>query len=394
MAQIIDKVVVSDRLAEVGEGLFIYPSFDLENAEIFQYYYTPPPPVLYYYDDFSTYNTGSYIFVCNGGVWDESLFYFTSNAVARDFITCESLDTGSLNGQYVKNWTSGSIFIASPTDRVNVVSRTIDGQEDYRISFSASQFARPLPFGSEWKYLRIAMRLSMTDALDTLYTKNRIAIGLSCGTASLFGDASTTHWYGLTNMTHNTDFYGNPIPNYIRRRQCHSGSISTDLIDNYQYDFVFVQAKKIGTTLTEASKRTILFGDETYGCQVGIMPVSESKLATSGSRTWFSFEISKIDNVVHFENVTSKAYVHYGDVSTYEFYDRCVDYNRTNALYSPYFLMDYYNYFDTSFAVSIYDSRSLDTNVSQSGQLDTLNIYWENDLSTIEISDIAIMKFS
>lgn len=111
MAQIIDKVVVSDRLAEVGEGLFIYPSFDLENAEIFQYYYTPPPPVLYYYDDFSTYSTGSYIFVCNGGVWDESLFYFTSNAVARDFITCESLDTGSLNGQYVRNWTSGSIFV-------------------------------------------------------------------------------------------------------------------------------------------------------------------------------------------------------------------------------------------------------------------------------------------
>lgn len=83
-----------------------------------------------------------------------------------------------------------------------ILSRTISAVEDKRIVVSNSQWARPLPMGSNWTKIRFGLRWHIRDSGANLAGTPRMALGFCNGSTNLFGDATTTNFVGLrTNET-------------------------------------------------------------------------------------------------------------------------------------------------------------------------------------------------
>jgi len=78
----------------------------------------------------------------------------------------------------------------------SIISRTINGEVDQRLSINGEEIGRTISIGSDWTKLRIGMRITMLGS-TAIGTSMPLAIGLSSGTAKMYADPSTTHFVGF-----------------------------------------------------------------------------------------------------------------------------------------------------------------------------------------------------
>lgn len=79
-----------------------------------------------------------------------------------------------------------------------IVSRTFNTVVDNRAKLANSNIARlwSSSIGTSWQSIRIGCRLSISDAGADLSSTPRFAFGICSGTSNIFMDATTTHWLG------------------------------------------------------------------------------------------------------------------------------------------------------------------------------------------------------
>lgn len=80
----------------------------------------------------------------------------------------------------------------------SIVSRTIGGIVDKRVSLANNSMARTLNIGNNWNSIRIALRFSLTDPGTgvNLTGTPRLTIGMCSGTSNVPGDATVTNFAG------------------------------------------------------------------------------------------------------------------------------------------------------------------------------------------------------
>ena len=75
------------------------------------------------------------------------------------------------------------------------------GDGDRVLSMSGSQIARQIDIGSGWNWLRLGVRLQLTNSKAVDGNLNivgpTLAMGLCSGTSSLYGDTNTTYFLGM-----------------------------------------------------------------------------------------------------------------------------------------------------------------------------------------------------
>jgi hypothetical protein len=91
--------------------------------------------------------------------------------------------------------------------------RTISSVTETTIQMVNNTFARLVSIGTSWNTIRLGLRMHMADTGADLTGTPTFAMGFCAGTASQFGDATTTHFVGLkTNAAtwnRSANFYNN-----------------------------------------------------------------------------------------------------------------------------------------------------------------------------------------
>lgn len=237
------------------------------------------------------------------------------------------------------------------------------GQEiDYALSTTTTDLSRTINIGSDWKRLRIGMRLSISSSqnqvVGIVINQPQFALGLCNGTSSTYS-TSTTHFVGVDL---DSQFYlfnrTGTFPNQFGTSQDSSNPGPTRR-------FVV----KTGTTRN-------VFGaafNEAFGAY-----------NTSGSpdRTVCYVDISKelsgsLDTVVDPGSWTIRYFKTSNgqtDISASVFYSRLADDTASVVVAAPV-------------------QQAVPVSESINGVLNTVNIYWNKNDPPMEISDVAVWRF-
>lgn len=223
-----------------------------------------------------------------------------------------------------------------------IFERTISGTPDKRILMQNSQFARPLIIGSTWTELRIGIRASQRDSGATITGTPRFAVGLSAGTANIFGDATTDHWVGVVSTA-------------ATWARANLGA------DFYYGDIATRPAKKVGVTLTTGA----LFG--------GPGSFTEAD-APDGNRWCYFVHITKGSpnfsiRLLSWDNT-------FIDISQATF---------RGQLETPSPVVSQHTW---------HAAQTIAVNEAVDGFLTAVNIAWDRSSPEIEISDLGVVKFA
>lgn len=225
-----------------------------------------------------------------------------------------------------------------------ILLRTISGTADQRIVLSNSHFARPHGV-STWNKLRLAVRWSMRDSGGNLGGTPVFAAGFCSGNASIFGDASVTHFVGVrTNGTSWSRIAGPPIV----YDQLAAGAIQS--------------GKMVGTTFTVAQNWLSVVGYATAE-------------APTGSRCCWFIDITKGSPNFTFGG--------YGRINT----------NAGDIDYSTYITQAEIDAATlANHAACNVGTTAVDEGTN--GTLDHINLSWNRTTPEIEISDLAVVRLA
>lgn len=233
-----------------------------------------------------------------------------------------------------------------------IIARTISSASDKRIVLSNSQFARALPFGTNWNALQLGIRFSMRDTGANITGSPQFWVGLCSGNSNLVGDASTTHFVGAnwnaatwtrTAVSYHTSALNSPFP-----------------------------AKRVNTTVTRGTTL-----GTSWGC-------GNQSAANNADRTMFFVRITKGSPNFSFlaflraaTGMTGGGAVAPTDLTFDEFMEHMGNLGtsvRTNYTFTG--------------------AQTLAVNEGSDGSLDHLNISWDRSTPQIEICDIAVARVS
>lgn len=232
------------------------------------------------------------------------------------------------------------------------------GDGDKVLSISGSQIARKINVGNNWHWLRLSVRLQLTNSMAVDSAINivgpQLAIGLCSGTSSLYGDVNTTYFMGIDTDSSKT-FVGNYTG--IRYYTLTSGS-----------HFI----TKVNTTRTVYSD--INRYQITMPREDGVAPANQSR-----RHQFIDFIKPTVDpgmgTIVFFRDDNAGAGT---DITTSSFYSKVLENTAS-------FLAPYTTYTTSSFLIPFSESVY--------GNLDTVNINWGNQYG-LEISDVVVYRFA
>jgi len=238
-----------------------------------------------------------------------------------------------------------------------IKARTFSSVVDNRAQLSNSNFARlwSSDIGTTWNKIRIGFRISMTDSGGSMSSTPKFAFGISSGTSNIFMDATTTHWLGaLSNMSIWTRTAGPPVQYTM------NGAAGASIF----------AAKKINTTTTIGSALAGLSGSGTF--------IVTLRDATTANRGVIFLDITKGS-----PNFTLAVTIYpWANSST----DVSVAAYLTQLSIAVPSLPDHVNYEGTTATVAVDEATN--------GYFNAINIAWDRSDALIEISDIAVVRFS
>lgn len=224
--------------------------------------------------------------------------------------------------------------------------RTFSSVPDVRDQLSNSNSARlwSADIGTTWNQIRVGCRISMTDGGVELSGTPRFAFGICSGTSNIFQDATTTHWLGMLS--------NDPIWSRV------AGPPAYHQMQNVVASVA--SAKRIGSTTTVGTA----FNNSPFVFD-----------ATTANRGVIFLDITKGS-----PNFTLNAFFRWtgtaSDVSVADYLDQLVVASPTITNHQA----------TTSPTIAIDEAAN--------GFFNAVNFAWDKTAPVIEISDIAVVKFS
>lgn len=244
-----------------------------------------------------------------------------------------------------------------------IVNRTRTGSDiDYALSTTTTDLSRTINIGSDWKRLRIGMRLSISSSqnqvVGIVINQPQFALGLCNGTSSTYS-TNTTHFVG---MDLDSQYYlfnrTGTFPNQFGTGQSSVNSgptrrfvVKTGITRNV-FGAAFTEA--FGAYNTSGSPdRTVCYLDFAKELSGSLEIVVDPGL-------W---------SIQYFKTSNAQA-----DVSASVFYSHLADDTASVVVAAPV-------------------QQSVPVSESINGVLNTVNIYWNKSDPPMEISDVAIWRF-
>lgn len=224
-----------------------------------------------------------------------------------------------------------------------ILTRTVSAAQDNRIVLSNSRFVRELPIGTTWNKLRIAFRWDIRSTGVNVVGTPRFAVGLCSGSTNVMGDATTTHYIGMRSGAATWTFAAG---RYAFGANC------------------WFPIKKVGTTVTQGTSHTATNTSAGNGAA-----------AATADRTVFFVDITKGSPNYTF-NVFNSTEPNVADVSETVFLAQAEIEAAVLANHA----------FRTAQTVAVDEGTD--------GALDHINFHWNRTLPELEISDIALVRFS
>ena len=238
-------------------------------------------------------------------------------------------------------------------------TRTGAGQEiDYALSTTTTDLSRTINIGSDWKRLRIGMRLSISSSLPEVGVINQpqFALGLCNGTSSTYS-TNTTHFVGmdldsqwyLTDRSSGqwlTSDFSNPVNSrrFVVKNGVTRNVFGSGFVENF------------GAYLISGSPdRSVCYVDYTKEISGSLETVVDPGLWTI--RYFKAFSAGGIT-----------------DTSASAFYSRLADDTASVVVAAPV-------------------QQAVPVSESINGVLNTVNIYWSKNDPPMEISDVAVWRF-
>lgn len=239
-----------------------------------------------------------------------------------------------------------------------ILARTFSSVVDNRAKLANGNIARlwSSAVGTSWSVIRVGIRLSIEDSGANIISTPRFAFGICSGTSNIFMDATTTHFFGAVSngatwqrRTTGTGYSDNSYgvggnPGYTNNGYC--------------------VAKRIGSTLTVGSG--FIGGDY---CRIG--------WNTTPFRTVQFLEITKGS-----PNFSIKLFAQNTGAGT------GVDQSLASFLSN----MELTSPSITNYAFSGTQTMAIDEGTN--GSFNAVNVAWDRNSPSIEISDVAVVKFS
>src|ERR1041385_4377365 len=237
-----------------------------------------------------------------------------------------------------------------------VTSRTISGSVDNRAKLANSNIARTWSsyVGTNWTTIRIGCRLSITDSGANIISTPRFAFGICSGTSNIFMDATTTHFFGI--VSYNATWTRTTSP------------VKYMLGNGSYFDSGIAAAKRIGSTLTTDAFSNSPFPGATY-----LFDSADG----NGNRVVLFLDITKGS-----PNFSIKPFYYKGggtpvDVSTDTFLAN----------------MEYTSPAITGHAIGN-ETKTMAIDEATNCYFNAVNIAWDRTTPAIEISDVAVVRFS
>jgi hypothetical protein len=233
-----------------------------------------------------------------------------------------------------------------------IIQRNFPNDPDKVINLNDEQMARTMTIGSNWNWIRLGVRMQMSKS-NAIVNPN-FAMGLCSGTSSLYGDRTTTHFFGQ-------DFDTNAIwtENSVTRAKNWAGLVAR---------FVTKVSSSIINWSSGSQK----------DWAIGSTPSSNS---ISRQYYMLDFVKSAVD-----PGLWMLVYV----------WNKAADLSATN--YDESFTSFYNNMTNLTASLNSADYTSsfqyIPISESINGNLDTLNIYWNQTANTMQLSDVAVFRFA
>lgn len=235
-------------------------------------------------------------------------------------------------------------------------------ESDKSIALLGEQIARTTTIGSNWTYLRIGVRMTISNSLsdNSSLLGPEVAFGLCAGTSSLYADPSTPHFIGVHTPTAITW----PVTNYG------NGNVGYNANQGNAVRYI----KKVGTGSTEFGNTTPAFVPM-FG---GSNPVS----GTLRHVAWF-LDYMKIPSLADPGVWGMKTFIpilsNNCDIPSSSFY--------TYMSAPTISVAESGNNYATNF-------NTVDVTESINGHLDTVNLYWSVVNRQMEVTDVAVYRFA
>lgn len=204
-----------------------------------------------------------------------------------------------------------------------------------------ARFARPaidavFPVGGAWSKIRVGIRCAITDSGGSLSGTPRFGIGVCSGSSNILGDATPAHWVGaITNDSSVSRAAGPPV--------------------NYAFN-PLVPAKNVAGTLTTGSSFGAFF-----------VNVGEFGM-------WF------IDITKGSPNFSVQCFV------------------RSNSTGGSFSQTDFFNTVTVESATltshAFTSTQTIAVDETADGDLDHGNLWWNQTVSSWDVSDLAIVRFA
>jgi len=225
--------------------------------------------------------------------------------------------------------------------------RIIDGQQDVAAVLSNSSLCRLMSIGSNWQRLRIALRLRITDSGANVQSSPFFVVGVCAGTTHPYNNGS-----GLTQH-----FFGSYENSATYTRNAASGSTPV----NYSL------SANTGVSLRRIGASTGWAGG----------PLHYALRFMTETRCLYFVDIQKATGnwsmLLHYKG-SADSY----DCSYEDFIDK--------AVLDTFSFQNHGNY--------AWRSANFSPNEADNGYFDAVNVSWDRSNPKIEISDLAIVRFS
>jgi len=247
---------------------------------------------------------------------------------------------------------------------MKIIERTISGEADKRIVLANGRIARTLSFGSTWNSILIGVRWGWRVPLEETITDGHFFLGACAGTTNVFGDATADHavgaYYDATTLVYSVSGMSAPSGNAHTRGFKRVGTTDTSVSMHVSQTHVYGPANIAGAGGDYGPARrgifylSILKGSPNYTLQCVI----------ADTAPYGDFDISLPLFTSTMENTTLVGIV-----------------TQLNTVAGG-----------TQYDVSTTSLVPVDEGTD--GALDSICLYWNKASSEIELSDIAVARWT